>query len=170
MSTDLYKCINRSFRHSAILNGRFSGGFMMPYDVNRKHGICVYIYGPDRPAIDEVVTWRINYLHLMNITSCTNSSHLSVLTVDTPLRPRRHELCLTPKSWLYELNFIFRMLYNDMYWTLNFMLQCICFFVFVICAVKLHHVSFVINRYSILLYSIYGRHWSRSYIIYITLE
>ena len=39
-------CIrDRCFRYSAILSGRFSGGFIMPCDVNRKHGIYwVYIY------------------------------------------------------------------------------------------------------------------------------
>jgi len=46
------------------------------------------------------------------------------------LRPRRHELCLTPKSRLDELNFVFRMLCNDMYWTLIscYLFLCICYY------------------------------------------
>jgi len=40
-------------------------------------------------------------LHLKNITFCTNSFHLNVLTPDCG----RHELCVTSKSHLDELNF-----------------------------------------------------------------
>ena len=43
--------------HSAILRGRFSGGLIMPYDVNRKHGIWVYIsMGTTVPHADSTLT------------------------------------------------------------------------------------------------------------------
>ena len=44
------------------------------------------------------------------------------------LRPRKHELCLTNKSRLDELSFIWRHLYKDTYWTvLNLILLRITF-------------------------------------------
>jgi len=60
----------------------------------------------------------MNYLialHLMNITFCTNSFHLSVLTVDTHSDHEDMNSCLTSKSRLDELNFIHRMLKRNMY-------------------------------------------------------
>ena len=95
--------------------------------------VCCGFCPPDLPTIDELVSYMDDKLFNC-ITSDEHHVLHQLLPPERPdcghsLRPRRHELCLTPKSRLDELNFIFRMLYNDMYWTLIlcYLFLCICY-------------------------------------------
>ena len=62
------------------------------------------------------------------------------------LRPRKHELCLTNKYRLDELNFIYRLLFKDIHWTvLNLILFCITFTI--VCTYIAASYQLLINDY-----------------------
>ena len=68
-----HKCINRSFRHSAILGGSFIGGFMIWYDVNRRYDIYIIQGGPKKTGpflkvCNSCIWWRRK---AFNIPKCS---------------------------------------------------------------------------------------------------
>ena len=89
-STDLYKWINWSFRQTAILSGRFSGGFMMPYDVNRKHGIWINNIGlwlglpEDAAADDRTSRWLPLLQRLIRHQCILRQWVITTMTSTTP--------------------------------------------------------------------------------------